>query len=284
MTTRVAADALGVPFVTGSVFPMIIETMRLLPRPLHAAAGRFVGDREVNALRRELGLRPLAFNATQAAVHDGMLLLWSERFAPRTPAWDPSWRATGFTLWDGPSGQATDPAIEAWLDAGEPPVVVTFGSSSAFVAQRLLETVAVRLDDLGVRALFLTGSDAHVPRSMLARPDVFPFAPLQRVLLRARAIVHSAGHGTNAAALTAGVPSVCVPFLIDQLWNAKRVAALELGVMVKGTRRRAERMWEALDDVLADDGYRRRARAFAASLDGEDGVTTAADAIERRVS
>jgi UDP:flavonoid glycosyltransferase YjiC (YdhE family) len=285
MTTRIAADALGVPMMTGHLFPMIPETARLVPKRLRRVLGLVVGDRQVNALRRELGLRSIAFNATCAAEHEGMPLLWSERFAPRTKAWWSSWVATGFTLWDGPAGRAADPAVDAWLDAGDPPVVVTFGSSSTLVAQQLFETLAVRLDDIGVRALFLTGDDTLLPAWLRERPDVFSFAPLTQVLPRALAIVHSGSHGTNAAALAAGTPSICVPFLIDQLWNAKRSAALGVGIVVKGRRRRAERVWEAVDTVLDPAaGYRARTRAFAASLDGEDGVRTATDLIEAKLA
>ena len=281
--TRIASDALGVPMMTGHLFPMILDLLSKLPSAAHALPGLFVGDPAINRLRRELGLAPIRFNATQAGIHDGMLLLWSARFAPPGRGWSPTWRTTGFTIWEGPLGQRPDPAVDAYLDAGEPPVLVTFGSSAAMVARRLFEAVAVRLDDLGVRALFLTGGADNVPRSMQGRPDVFTFAPLADVLRRSRAVVHSGSHGTNAAALTAGVPSVAVPFLIDQAWNGRRTQQLGLGRMVKGKRRRAERLWDALDAVTGDDAYTSRARAFATELAEEDGVTAACDAIEARV-
>ena len=284
VVTRIAADALGVPMVTGHLFPMILDLLAKVPQPAYAMPGLFVGDPEINRLRRELGLPPIRFNATQAGIHDGMLLLWSPRFAPPARGWSPTWRTTGFTIWDGPRGQRLDPAVDAYLDAGEPPVVVTFGSSTAMVARRLFETVAVRLDDLGVRALFLTGGQQNLLPSMRDRPDVFSFAPLRQVLPRSRAIVHSGSHGTNAVALSTGVPSVTVPFIIDQAWNGRRVQQLGLGRMVKGRRRRAERIWDALDVVTTDDSYTTRARAFAADLAEEDGVTVACDAIEARVT
>jgi UDP:flavonoid glycosyltransferase YjiC (YdhE family) len=59
---------------------------------------------------------------------------------------------------------------------------------------------------------------------------------------------------------------------------------LGLGRLVKGKRRRAERLWDALDAVTGDDAYTSRARAFATELAEEDGVTAACDAIEARMT
>src|SRR5581483_11532190 len=264
-TTRVAAESLRVPMVTGHLFPMILDTLARVPRPLWRVPGLATGDRELNAVRREHGLEPIVFNSASAALHDGMLLLWPAAFAS-SPRWPVVAQHTGFTQWRGPCGARLDPRVDAYLDDGDPVVVVTFGSSSAMVARLLFETFAVRLDDLGVRALFLVGNLANVTPSMRERPDVVAFAPLPDVLPRARAVVHSGSFGTTAAALTAGVPSIGVPLLIDQLWNARRIETLELGRVVNGRRRRTERVWAALDDVLTDDRYAARADAFARAL------------------
>jgi UDP:flavonoid glycosyltransferase YjiC (YdhE family) len=171
--------------------------------------------------------------------------------------------------------------VDAFIDAGDPPVLVSLGTSAASVARKTFETVAVRLDDMGLRGLFLVGDESNVPRSMEGRPGVFPFAPLRAVLPRCRAIVQSGSHGTNAAAMHAGVPSVTIPLVFDQIWHGHRVEELGLGVLVKGRSRKAERVWDALRAVTEDPAYTSRARAFAAQLAEEDGIGAACDAIER---
>jgi UDP:flavonoid glycosyltransferase YjiC (YdhE family) len=112
---------------------------------------------------------------------------------------------------------------------------------------------------------------------------VFPFAPLHAVLPRCRAIVQSGSHGTNAAAMHAGVPSVTIPLIFDQVWHGRRLVELGLGVLVKGRSRKAERVWDALEAVTQDGTYAANAKAFAARLAEEDGVGAAADAIEREL-
>jgi UDP:flavonoid glycosyltransferase YjiC (YdhE family) len=278
--TRVVSEELGVPMVTGHLFPMILDIWARTPSPVQSLIGAAVYDRAINRWRREHGLDRLALNPTNAALHDGMLLLWPEPWASDR-RWPATWEHTGFTLWEGPTGSTVPPDVESYLDAGDPPVVVTFGSSAASVAQPAFEATAAALDALGLRGLFLTGDERNAPASMRDHPGVFRFAPLTAVLPRARAIVQSGSHGTNAAAMAAGVPSVTVPFLIDQQWNGRHAAKLGLGEVVKGGQRTPDRLRAAIASVTGDPDYTRRAQAFAASIAGADGVTAAAAAIER---
>jgi rhamnosyltransferase subunit B len=297
VATRIASDHLGISMVTGHLFPIMLPTSERPPPGLPATVGAVhdalwsltllgaraaMFDSAINGYRDELGLAPIRAAVIRSALHEGMLVLASPTYTPPPADWDPTWSTTGFTLWDGPAGQSLDPAIDAYLDGGDPPVVVSLGTSAASVARKVFEAVAVRLDDRGIRGLFLVGSLDNVAPWMRDHPGVFAFAPLTAVLPRCRALVQSGSHGTNAAALTAGIPVVTVPFLFDQVWNGKRMEALRLGRLVP-TRRRTERLWDALDDVLTDDGYGRRAAAYALSLADEDGVTVATDLIEQRI-
>jgi rhamnosyltransferase subunit B len=297
--TRIAADLTGVPMLTGHLFPMMLPTgaapppgipsLRLpaLNRAVWRATEQTVRlgmfDREINGYRREVGLEPVRAAMLNSGLHDGMLLLCSPTYTPPEPDWPSSWLMTGFTLWHGPTDQALDPAVDAFIDAGDPPVLVTLGTSAASVSQKLFEAIAVRLDDLGLRGLFLTGRPDNVMPAMRDRPGLFSFAPLTEVLPRCRAVVQSGSGGTHAAAMTAGLPLVTVPLLFDQIFHGRRTEQLGIGRMVP-RRRRTERLWDAILAITEDDSYARRARAFAAQLAHEDGVTVAADAIERRLS
>jgi UDP:flavonoid glycosyltransferase YjiC (YdhE family) len=79
------------------------------------------------------------------------------------------------------------------------------------------------------------------------------------------------------------VPSVTIPLIFDQIWHGRRVEELGLGILVKGRSRKAERVWDALKAVTEQSAYTANAKAFAARLGEEDGVGTAADAIEREL-
>ena len=294
--SSIAADLAGVPWVTGHLFPMMLPTAASPPGALRVprALNRLVWsagtmatrlmlyDREINRFRRARGLAPVRGNMLLAGVSTRRtLVLMSPLYFPPPLDWPAHIEMTGFTVW---AGQSASPEVEAFLDTGDAPVVVTLGTSAASVARKTFEMVAVRLDDMGLRGLFLVGDESNVPRSMEGRPGVFPFAPLTAVLPRCRAIVQSGSHGTNAAAMHAGVPSVTIPLIFDQIWHGHRLEELGLGVLVKGKSRKAERVWDALRTVTEDAAYTTRARAFASRLAEEDGVAAACEAIERELA
>ncbi len=83
----------------------------------------------------------------------------------------------------------------------------------------------------------------------------------------AAAVVGHGGFGTTMTALAAGVPQVVVPlFSADQFVHADHVAAAGAGVRVDGGPAGAPSLAAAVGQVLADPGYRRRARAVAAEI------------------
>jgi UDP:flavonoid glycosyltransferase YjiC (YdhE family) len=207
-----------------------------------------------------------------------VLLLWSPVWAQPASDWPAHYTTTGFTIWPGPTGQALPDSLSTYLGAGDPPVLVTLGTSAASNATDLFETIAEVLDRKGRRAVFLTGGGNKVSARMAARPDVWGFAPITNVLPRCSAVVHAGGHGTTAAALQAGVPSVVVPMLFDQQWHAQRAEALGVGVHVPRGRDFRERLERALDSIAHGKGA--TASAVQAQIAAENGPRHAADEIE----
>ena len=90
--------------------------------------------------------------------------------------------------------------------------------------------------------------------------------------------MHSGAHGTNSLALAAGVPSVVLPQLFDQVWHGRRQEQLGTGVSV-GRRRDDIAIERALHRAL-DDAHASAARRFSADLALEDGVGYACDEID----
>jgi rhamnosyltransferase subunit B len=291
------ATPAGIPLVVGHLFPMMIpsayQPAPMLPLPgrgsptIHRLGWRLgrlmtgwlMYDREVNALRRERGLPPtranVAFGWERA---DRILLLSSDRYWPRPADWPASIVSTGFTLW-GEVDDALPDELDAYLDAGEPPVLVTMGTSAAANARDLFAMAAEAIAATGARPLLLVGN-ARNRDALGDRDDTWVFAPLRAVLARCQAVVHTAGHGTTAAALDAGLPQIVLPQGFDQVLHAQRIEHLGVGVRVPWKQRSVERLAAAIHAV-ADPAVRERARDFAAEL-GEtaDGPGVAADHVE----
>ena len=111
--------------------------------------------------------------------------------------------------------------VEAFLSAGERPILVTFGSmasdAAAAHARAVEEALAVTRQRAIVQGLPLTASRAVCRSGPFDHRSV-----LQRVALA----VHHGGAGTVHAVTAAGVPSIVVPHVGDQRYWALRLAQL----------------------------------------------------------
>jgi UDP:flavonoid glycosyltransferase YjiC (YdhE family) len=107
-------------------------------------------------------------------------------------------------------------------------------------------------------------------------------APHSWLLPRTAAVVHHGGAGTTAAGLRAGIPAVTTPIYADQpLWGG-RLAALGVGpAPVPFTRLNAERLGEAIREVVSRPSYRDRAAALGRVLATEDGAAPVVAAVDR---
>ena len=132
----------------------------------------------------------------------GALMMARARQLPGMPPTDlaSSTRFTG--AWVDPAPPAPLPdAVTHFLDAGAPPVVVTFGSMAAPDPAALASAVVSGAHDAGHRVV-LQG----VP-SMLDGDDVMSITTVDHRALfpRAAAVIHHGGAGTTHAAVAAGM-------------------------------------------------------------------------------
>jgi UDP:flavonoid glycosyltransferase YjiC (YdhE family) len=251
-----------------------------VPRILNRALGQIVDvagwatiSGEVNRARRELG-RPRTGNPTRGVRRLGA---WSPTLVPRPADWPSEASVTGAWRLPTPAGWRPDPALQAFLDAGEPPVHVGFGSMPAFSGtRRLMDALFAGL--AGCRVILAPGGTERGPAS----PDVFVsgHVPHEWLFPRCAAVVHHCGAGTSHAALAAGTPSIPVPFTLDQPFWARRLARLGVASAPLDPRHpSAEAVRLALAHVRTA-GVRERAAGLALQVAGEDGVGTAVAAIE----
>jgi UDP:flavonoid glycosyltransferase YjiC (YdhE family) len=300
-STRIVADAMGIPVVCAHLFPMLMipsseygpagwdgapagPVGRAMNRAAWFGAKQMAGvlnyDRQINNVRRAHGLAPERAHALVSGLGAARtIILLSRHFYEPPSDWAARYPLTGFTIWNGPHGQEVPVEVARYLDAGDPPVLVTLGTSASSHALRLFETLAQALDDLGLRGLFLVGHSVNMSGALQERPGVFTFAPIAEALPRCRAVVQSGSHGTNAAVLASGLPSVTIPQVVDQVWNAHRIEQLGAGVAVTGTPS-LENLSSALDAVTTQGRFSESASTLAERIAEEDGVRRACEEIE----
>jgi sterol 3beta-glucosyltransferase len=159
-----------------------------------------------------------------------LLFAYSPSVLPRPRDWAASYiHVTGYLFLDTPATVQPPGRLVDFLDAGDPPVCVTFGSMVTADERRINDVVRLSLQQAHRRGIILRGWGGLEPD----RPDIdllyLDAAPHDWLFPRCRAIVHHGGAGTTAAALRSGVPNVVVSHAGDQFFWGKRVAALGAG-------------------------------------------------------
>lgn len=233
--------------------------------------------------RAHLGLPPFSARLFHRGMRTTPLLsAYSPRIIPPPPDWPETTHITGYFFLDSGSGWQPPPGLEDFLAAGDPPVCIGFGSMSGSDPDRLAGIILEALELSGQRAVLLTGWGG------LALPDgsesafVLESAPHSWLFPHCTAVVHHGGAGTTAEGLRAGVPTVIVPFVLDQPFWGARVRAMGLGpAPIPQKRLTAGRLAAAIRQAVEDDEMRQRARACGQAIRAEDGVGSAVDLVRR---
>ncbi len=234
---------------------------------------------EVVRFRSELGLSP-AHPLFEGGHSPRLILaLFSRYLTSHPPDWPPNTAVTGFPFYDQPEPLPAD--LQQWLAEGPAPVVFTLGSSAVGAAGSFYNDSLDAARKLGVRALFLTGSqpENRLPNLPATVRDV-PYAPHVQVFRHAAAIVHQGGIGTTAQAMRAGKPMLVVPFAHDQFDNGERVRRLGAAEVLPRSRYTAARAAQAIAKLMAEPSYAEAAAALGERVRAENGSTAASDAIE----
>jgi UDP:flavonoid glycosyltransferase YjiC (YdhE family) len=240
----------------------------------------------VNRCRDQvLGLRPLTLRdywsldspASQAPLVYG----FSSAVVPKPPDWGPNQQIAGYWFLDADEGYVPDPALAQFLQAGEPPVCVGFGSMVEQDRRAMPQLVADALAAVGQRGILLSGWSEFGAELLTDSVFAIDAVPHDWLFPRVRAVVHHGGAGTTAAALRDGLPSVIVPSFADQFFWGWRVH--DLGAAAAPILRvnlTDKRLAEAIGQVVHDESVRRQASLLGRQIRDEDGVVRATALID----
>jgi UDP:flavonoid glycosyltransferase YjiC (YdhE family) len=241
----------------------------------------------VRAFRQRLGLPRMTARSFYRGLRETpMVSAYSPTVIPHPPDWPDHVHVTGYFFLDaaaGPTEDWTPPAdLAAFLDAGDPPVYIGFGSMAGEDPGALATVVVDALAASGRRGLVLTGWGGLRPELLPERVFVTDAVPHSWLFPRMAAVVHHGGAGTTAEGLRAGRPTVIVPFVLDQPFWGARVQALGVGpAPIPRKRLTAARLAAAITAAVTDAGMRERAASVGAAIRAEQGVAAAVEIVEK---
>ena len=236
----------------------------------------------VKDFRQRLELPPVRFGPYYRKFRSiPMLSAYSSGIIPHPADWPKSVHVTGYFFLDDQTDWQPSSDLQAFLDSGDPPVYIGFGSMSGQNPEKLADLVLDALAKSGQRGVLITGWGGIRPESLPDSVFVLESAPHSWLFPRMAAVVHHGGAGTTAEGLRAGVPTIIVPFILDQPFWGARVKAMGLGpAPVPHKHLTADRLAHAICIAVGDSGVRERAAGVGAAIRAEDGVANAVKIIQ----
>lgn len=295
------AEALRIPAVLALAVPLYVPTREFawpgaglpaaLPGSLRRASYRSMHGttamfgRVVDRWRRDhlrLPRRRGRHDPTRAPDGGSVPVLHaiSPAVLPRPADWPAATELAGYWNLAGPS-RPLPADLEAFLDAGEEPLFVGFGSMAGSDPAGRTATVIEAARRTGRRLLVGAGwgglDVSDLPADVHAVHDVDHRALFPRVA----AVVHHGGAGTTGAAFASGRPQVVCPFVADQPFWGRRVEQLGVGPAAVPQKRLTASALAAAVETATRPEPRRRAARIAEAMRAEDGVGAAVGRLER---
>jgi UDP:flavonoid glycosyltransferase YjiC (YdhE family) len=230
------AERLGIPAL-GVLFSTCMVPSSLHPPPtvrwhglppwinrslwwLHDRLADTMLGQPINMARRQAGLAEV--NLRDHLLHGcNYAIAADEVLFPGDPDWPGNLQRANFLFLDDP--EPLDAELESWLQDGEPPVYVGFGSMVGPGTLRVDALLLQALKASGRRCLIAAGWAGLGKQTLPTNWRSVAQAPHGRLFPRLAVVVHHGGSGTTAQALRAGVPQVLLPLILDQYHHAHRL-------------------------------------------------------------
>lgn len=209
-----------------------------------------------------------------------ILCAWSPSVIPPSSDWSSDIHVTGYFFEREDNSYQPPAALLSFLDAGNPPICVSFGSMLNRDAEKIDRMVRESLRQTNHHGIILSGwselTDAS-SNELLYLGAV----PHQWLLPHCKMIVHHGGAGTTSAGLRAGIPNIVIPFMADQPFWGRRVYAIGAGPKpIHVQNLSVENLTHAIAECESDV-LRRRAQAIGQELRGENGINKSIALIEK---
>ena len=293
------AEVRHVPYIQTHYFPMdknSVSAIASAPMQHGSKAWKLasyqIGHLVVSAMekyylsdwREKRGMAPRKWEASPNYELNGhtipVLYAMSPLVMPRPSSWGENIHMTGYWL-SGPENDfVPSKELTDFLERGEKPVYIGFGSMVSEDMGSTLDIVLEAIRKSGVRAVMSTGwGGVEIPES----DDIIvaDFVPHDWLFRHVCAVVHHGGAGTTAAGIQAGLPSLIIPFGGDQPIWADRVQALGIGPKaIPRDKLTVSKLSKALTELTTTKKYRVAARELGERLVTENGAAIAANIIE----
>lgn len=243
--------------------------------------------RETNEYRQELGLPILRENLIKHIDKQKPLDLYciSPILIPQPKDWESHHKITGFLTIPNHKREThrfdrTPPELNEWLQQGDRPIYIGFGSNGIGNKEKFTAILAAILDKTDERILFCTGWSLFDNLPGHKNLFVTKYVNHEAILPMCKVGVFHGGAGTLATMLRNNLPVVIVSFYTDQPTWGKIVERRKLGVHIPVKSLTANKLIAAIQ-LAQTDKIKQNVSAVGQTIRNENGLENAVNEIER---
>ncbi|CPR08112.1 glycosyl transferase family protein [Mycobacterium bohemicum DSM 44277] len=287
------AEYYDIPLATLDYYPIRAngQLLPFLPSPLIRRAwlmGEWMNWRAMkkteDAQRRELGLPKATRPTSRRITERGSLQIqaydevWFPGLAAEWAKFDGQRPFVGTLTMESPTD--ADEEAASWIAAGTPPIFFGFGTIPIASPADTLAMIAAACAEVGERALVCAGSSDFSTAPDYEHVKVVSTVNYATTFPTCRAVVHHGGAGTLAAGLRAGVPTLILWTLPDQIFWGAQLKRLKVGSARRFSSVTRKSLVSELRTILAPH-YLTRAREIATRMTKPaESAAAAADLLE----
>ena len=212
--------------------------------------------------------------------------MWSPGLIPKPTDWGPEIDIAGFVFLDLASSFKPPETLAKFLDAGEPPVYIGFGSIVVDDPDKFTSLIFEAVKKAGIRALVSKGwgglgDEGNTPDNIYMLENT----PHDWLFPRVSAVVHHGGAGTTAIGLKCGKPTMIVAFFGDQPFWGAMVARAGAGAhqAIPYKKLSADALAEGIKQCLTPEAKEAAERIAKSIAEEGDGAKNAVESFHRHL-
>lgn len=283
MGAQTVADILKVPYRLVAFYPIILGTTinDPLKNRLMFGFGRKVMNLMmkgyINKERSKHGLQPIK-DVWAHWLGENVIIACDKEIITASTNSSFSFNQTAFMLL--PSKNVLPENVEDFLNSGEPPVYIGFGSNPipdsgkySNIFEQVQKNTKQRLIISKGWAEF-RGNDSG---DILYVDEV----PFELLFPRLSAVIYHGGTGTLASIARAGIPQAAFPFMGDQFENRKQIVRLGLGPATCDFKKiSVDAISAAISLCISNENFKKNALELSDKLKNANGIELTVQLIE----
>jgi vancomycin aglycone glucosyltransferase len=279
-----AADILNVPYRLVAFYPIILGTTKDDPLKNRMMFGfgksmmNLLMKGFINKSRAKSGLLPIK-DIWEHWMGENVIVACDKELNAVRAGVAYANTQTGFMIL--PSKNSLPADVETFLNSGQPPVYIGFGSNPIASPEKYT-AMFEQVRNATRQRLIISKGWAELP--VIDAIDILYVdeMPFELLFPRLGAVIYHGGTGTMAAIARAGIPQAAFPFMGDQFENRRQIVKLGLGPDTCDFKKMtAASVSSAILECVTNDTYKKNALEISQRLKNVNGIELTVQLIER---